>query len=157
MCCHTTSASAQSPCHRRPLCISTLIRTANKTGYAVYITPLSHTCIRQTIFLTRLLAQRSSHACRLHVFIFKGDNGDHTAVIGMYAFQRGHKTHGILPQTPPVAPPPPLQHNNPKHLKYSLLTLINDFKTVYQQLTLLIIGDFQHSVHNNTLHDMGQL
>ena len=134
---------------------STLICTTDKSGCAVYITQHSHTYIRQTTFLTRLITQRSSHADRLHVFTFKGDNGDHTTVIGLYTFQRGHKTHGTSIHTPPVTPPPPLHHNNPKHLKHALLALINDFKTVYQQLTLLTIGDVQHTVRNNTLRRIG--
>ena len=134
---------------------STLTRTTDKDGYVVYITPHSHTYIRQNTLLTRLITQRSSHAGRLHVFILKGDNGDNTAVIGIYAFQRDHKTHSTSPHTPTVKSTHPRQHNNPKHLKQDLLTLINDLKTVYQQLTLLIIGDLQHTVRNNTLHRMG--
>ena len=128
----------------------------HKAGYTVYITPHSHTYLRQNTLLTRLVTQRFSHADRLHVFIFNGDNDDHTAVIGLYAFQRGHKTHSRSTHTPSENPTHPHQHNNPKKLKQDLLTLINDLKTAYQQLTLLIIGDFQHTVHNNTLHRMGR-
>ena len=43
---------------------------ADKAGYVVYITPLGRTYIRQTTLLTRLITLRSSHAGRLHVFIF---------------------------------------------------------------------------------------
>ena len=133
-----------------------LTRTADKAGYAVYITPHNHIYIGQNTLLTRLITQQSSHAGRLHVFIFKGNNYDHTAVIGLYAFQREHKTHITSTHTPPDKPTQYHQHNNPKELKQDLLTLINNLKTAYQQLNLLIIGDFQHTVHNNTPHRMGR-
>ena len=86
-------------------------------SFSLTITPHSHSYVRQNTLLTRLITQRSSHAGRLHVFIFKGDNGDHTAVIGIYAFQHGHTTHITSTYTPTVKPTPPRQHNNPKHLK----------------------------------------
>ena len=133
-----------------------LTRTTDKAGYAVYITPHSHAYIRQNTLLTMLITQRSSHAGCLHVFIFNGENGDHTAVIGICAFQRGHKTHSTSTHTPPEKPTHPPQHNNPKQLKQEILTLITDLKTAYQQLILLTIGDFQHTVHNTTLHRMGR-
>ena len=84
---------------------STLIRTTDKVEYIYYITALSHTSIRQTILLARLDTRRSSDDGRLHTFIFKDDNGDHIAVLGMYAFQRGHNTHGTST---------PTTHGNPR-------------------------------------------
>ena len=44
------------------------------------------------------------HEGRLHVFIFKEDNDDYTAVISLYAFQCGHKTHITSTHTPPDKP-----------------------------------------------------
>lgn len=40
---------------------STLINTADKAGYAVYVTTRSHTCIRQATIYTRIFSQRSAY------------------------------------------------------------------------------------------------
>ena len=108
----------------------------DKAGYAVYITPNSHTYVRQNTLLPRFLTQRSSHTDRLHVFIFKGDNDAYTAIIGLYAFQRGHKGHTTSKHTHPH------HQTTSQKLKQDLLTLISDLKTAYPNLNLLIIGDF---------------
>ena len=127
-----------------------LTRTADRAGYAVFITPNSHTYVRQNTLLPRLLTQRSSHTGRIHVFIFKGDNDAHTAILGLYAFQRGHKGHKTSKHSLPH------HQTTPQQLKQDLLTIISDLKTAYPNLTLIIIGDFQHTIHNNTLHRMGK-
>ena len=76
---------------------STLVQTADKAEYVVHITRLSHTYIRLTTLLARLITRHSNHNGRLHVFIFKGDDGGRTTVLGMYDFQRSHKTHITVP------------------------------------------------------------
>ena len=72
---------------------ATLINTANKTGYVLYITTHCHTYIRQATLHTRLISLRSSYNGRLYTFVFQGSNMHHTAILCLYAFQRGHRDH----------------------------------------------------------------
>ena len=135
---------------------STLISTADKIGYAAYITPLNHTYIRQTTLLTRLITQRSGRNGHLQVFLFKREDGDHTAVLGLYVYQRSHKNHVTTPHSTHVTHDRTHTQHDPKHFKNTVLTLINELKTIYPQIKIIVIGDFQHTVLTNTLHRMGQ-
>ena len=81
---------------------ATITHTADDAGYSVYLNAHSHIYIHQTTLLPRLVSQRSSHGCRLHSFLFHGADDGHTAVIALYAFQRGHKQHTTSTHKPSI-------------------------------------------------------
>ena len=74
---------------------ATLINTADKAGYVLYVTTHYHTYIRQATLHTRLISQRSSYNGRMYTFVFQGTNMHQTAILYLYAFQRGHRDHSI--------------------------------------------------------------
>ena len=79
-----------------------ITHTSDNTGYNVYLNAHSHIYIRQTTLLPRLVSQRSSHGGRLHSLLFHGADDGHTAVLALYAFQRGHKHHTTSTYTPSI-------------------------------------------------------
>ena len=75
----------------------------------------------------------------------------HTTIFCLYAFQHGRRDHSIAihEKEPDIA-------HSPTLFKQSIVTLTATLRTLYTNLTLLIMGDFQHTVSDNTLHRMGQ-
>ena len=74
---------------------ASLISTADKAGYILYVTTHCHTYIRQATLHTRLISQYSSYNGRLYIFVFQGSNMHHTAILCLYEFQRGHRDHSF--------------------------------------------------------------
>ena len=74
---------------------ATLINTADKAKYVLYVTTHCHTYIPQATLYTRLVSQRFSYNGRLYTFVFQGSNIHHTAILCLYAFQHGHRDHSI--------------------------------------------------------------
>ena len=130
---------------------ATLINTADKTDYVLYVTTHSHTYIRQATLRTRLVSQHSSYNGRLYTFVFQETSMHHTAIIYLYVFQRGHRDHSIT-----TADNASGTTHSPILFKKSILTLTATLQTLYTNLTLIIMGNFQHIVSNTTLHRMGQ-
>ena len=130
---------------------STLINTADKAGYVLYVTKHCHIYIRQATLHTRLLSQRSSYNGRLHTFVFQGSTMHPTTILFLYTFQRGHRDHSIATnrKEPDTA-------HSPTLFQQSIVTLTATLRTLYTNLTLLIMGNFQHIVSDTTLHRMGQ-
>ena len=129
---------------------ATQTHTADRAGFTVYLNKHSHTYLRQTTILPRLLSQRISHNGRIHTFILHGPHDDApTVIVATYAFQRGYKLH---------SPPTVVRdtNDNPLHMQQTFTTLLTDLHASYPQLTLLLLGDFQHTIMHNNLHRMGK-
>ena len=91
-----------------------LINTADKAGYVLYVTTHCHTYIRQATLHTRLVSQRSSYNVRLYTFVLQGINIHHTAILCLYAFQRGHRDHSIaIAENTTYTAQSPMLLNNP--------------------------------------------
>ena len=129
----------------------TLINTADKAGYVLYVTTHCHTYIRQATLHTRLISQRSSYNGRLYTFVFQGTNMHHTAILCLYAFQRGHRDYSIATTENATD-----TAQSPMLFKQSIVTLTATLRMLYNKLTLLIMGDYQHTVSGTSLHRMGQ-
>ena len=129
---------------------TTLTNAADKADYALYVTTHSHTYIRQATIHTRLLSQRFIYNDRLHTFLFKGEDSHHTTILCVYAFQRAHKDHTTSSTaTAPTA-------DSSRHFKQKVLDLATELRTLYTPLTLVIMGDLQHTIADNSLHRMGK-
>ena len=133
---------------------ATLIHIADNTGYYLYLNAHSHIYIRQTTLLPRLVSQQSSHGGRLHSFIFHGADDDHSAVLVLYAFQRGHKHHTTTTHTLSINQTPSTNDHSPRHLKQTIFTLITELHNKYNLLKLIVFGNFQHTLADTTLHRM---
>ena len=129
---------------------ASLTNAADKAGYALYVTNHSHTYIHQEIIRTRLLSQRFIYDGRLYKFLFTGDDSHHTAILCVYAFQCAHKDH----TTTPMATATNLQ--TPENFKQQVLDLATELRTLYDPLTLIVMGDLQHTIADNSLHRMGK-
>ena len=72
----------------------------------------------------------------------------------MYTFQCGYKIYT------PTLPTTDTNTDNIhgmyilQHFKHVVLALKTELKKLYQQLVLIIMGDFQHTVLQNTLYRM---
>ena len=87
----------------------------------------------------------------MHTFAFQGSTMHHTTIFCLYAFQHGRRDYSIAihEKEPDIA-------HSPTLFQQSIVTLTATLRTLYTNLTLLIMGDFQHTVSDNTLHRMGQ-
>lgn len=135
--------------------VTTLTDTVDKAVYAVYLYTHSHTYIHQTTILTRIIRQRFSHNSRLHIFLFEGENGGHTAFLVIYAFQRGHKIHANSTHATSMNQDTSHNEHHPQQLKQIILKLIDKLHTSYTQMKLILAGGFQHTIIDNHLHRMG--
>ena len=127
---------------------ATLTNAADKAGYALYVTNHSHTYIRQATIHTRLLSQRFIFNGHLHTFLFKGEDSYHTTILCIYAFQRAHKDYTTRSKATSA------KTETPQHFKQHVLDLATELRTIYDPLTLIIMGDLQHTIADNSLYRM---
>ena len=104
---------------------ATLINTADKAGYTLFVTHHSHIYIRQATLHTRLISQRHIYNGRLHTFIFLGDDMHHTAIMCVYAFQRNYTSADTT--------------HTPRHFKSKVLEIATSLCALYDPLTLIVM------------------
>ena len=129
---------------------ATLINSADKAGFALYVTNYSHTYIRQATIHTRLLSQRFIYNGHMYTFLIKGEDSHHTTILCIYAFQRAHKDHTISSKATAT------NSQTPQHFKQQVLDLATELRTLYDPLTLIIMRDIQHTIADNSLHRIGK-
>lgn len=120
---------------------ATLINAADKDGYSLYVTGYSHTYIRQATIHTRLVSQHLIYNGRLFIFLFKGDDLFHTAVLCIYAYQRAHKSHDPTTKTHTIHRVTPIDTDSPQLFKHIVFAHTNGLRTLYTPLILIIMGE----------------
>ena len=81
---------------------------------------------------------------------------NHTSLLYLHAFQRGHKAHIIDSRTEDEHPDDIHNSHSPQYFEHIVLDLAIELDTTYPNLTLIIMGNFHHTVSHTALHRMGQ-